>query len=50
MCYINNNSDTAKVLGVDDCTGLATVVINGETKEMPWDRFIEKFKRMGIER
>lgn len=48
--YTNDKGDVAKVLGVDDRTGLATVVINGETKEMPWDRFIEKFKRMGVER
>lgn len=48
--YINDKGDVAKVLGVDDCTGLATVVINDKAVTMAWDEFIEEFKRMGIER
>lgn len=50
MIYQNNKGDIAKVLGVDDRTGLATVVINDKVVTMAWDEFIKEFKRMGIER
>lgn len=43
MYYINENGDIARVLGVDDRTNIATVVINDETVEKDWDRFIEEF-------
>lgn len=46
MYYTNDNGDIAKVLGVDDRTNMATVVINDKTVEMDWDRFIEEFKRI----
>lgn len=46
MYYTNDNGDIAKVLGVDDRTNKATVVINDQTVEMDWDRFIEEFNRI----
>lgn len=46
MYYTNDNGDIAKVLGVDDRTNKATVVINDKTVEMDWDRFIEEFNRI----
>lgn len=48
MYYINDNGDVAKVLGVDDRTGLAMVVINDKAVTMAWDDFIKEFKRMGL--
>ena len=50
MNYTNDKGDIAKVLGVDDRTGIATVVINDKTVTMYWDEFIRKFKRIGVER
>lgn len=48
--YTNDKGDIAKVLGVDDRTGLASVVINDKTVTMAWDEFIKEFKRMRVER
>lgn len=48
MYYINDNGDIAKVLGVDDRTGLATVVINDKVVTMAWDDFIKEFKGLGV--
>lgn len=48
MYYTNDKGDVAKVLGVDDCTGLATVVINDKAIVMAWSDFIKDFKRMGV--
>lgn len=45
--YINDKGDIAKVLGVDDRTNTATVVINDKMVEMDWDLFIQEFKRLG---
>lgn len=39
--YTNDKGDFAKVLGVDDRTGLATVVINDKAVTMAWDAFIK---------
>lgn len=36
----------AKVLGVDDRTGIATVIIDGKKDEMDWDEFISEFKQL----
>lgn len=41
--YVNDRGERAKVLGVDDRTGLAMVVINGETKEVAWVKFLREF-------
>lgn len=41
--YINNKGDIAKVLGVDDRTGLASVVINDKPTTMAWNEFIKEF-------
>ncbi|WP_323842527.1 MULTISPECIES: hypothetical protein [unclassified Moraxella] len=41
--YINSKGDIAKVLGVDDRTGMASVVINDKHTIKPWDKFIEEF-------
>lgn len=46
--YTNDKGDIAKVLGVDDRTGLATVVVNDKAVTMTWDEFIREFKRMGV--
>lgn len=48
--YINSKGDIAKVLGVDDRTGLASVVINDKAVTIAWDEFICDFKRIGVER
>lgn len=48
--YTNDKGNVAKVLGIDDHTGLATVVINDKAVTMAWDEFIKEFKRMGVER
>lgn len=50
MYYTNDKGDIAKVLGVDDRTGLATVVINDKAAVMAWDEFIREFKRLVVER
>ncbi|MDO4896351.1 MAG: hypothetical protein Q3971_03215 [Moraxella sp.] len=48
--YTNDKGDIAKALGVDDRTGLASVVINDKAVTMAWDEFICEFKRMGVGR
>lgn len=50
MHYTNSKGDIAKVLGVDDRTGLATVVINDKHTIMAWDKFIEEFNSMGVKK
>ena len=45
--YYNPTTDQyAKVLSVDDKTGIATVIIDDKKQEMPWDKFIGKFKQL----
>lgn len=45
--YYNPTTDQyAKVLGVDDRTGIATVIIDDKKDEMAWDEFIGKFKQL----
>ena len=52
MTYYYNpkTGQYAKVLGVDDITGIAVVVINDKAVTMAWNEFIKEFKRMGVER
>lgn len=45
--YYNPITDQyAKVLGVDDRTGIATVIIDDKKDEMDWDEFISEFKQL----
>lgn len=45
--YYNPITDQyAKVLGVDDRTNLATVIIDDKKDEMDWDEFISEFKQL----
>lgn len=45
--YYNPATDTyAKVLGVDDRTNLATVIIDDKKDEIHWDNFISEFKQL----
>ncbi len=45
--YYNPTTEQyAKVLGVDDRTGIATVIIDDKKHEMDWDEFIGKFKQL----
>lgn len=45
--YYNPTTDQyAKVLGVDDRTGIATVIIDDKKQEVPWDEFIGKFRQL----
>lgn len=48
MRYYYNPTDDkyAKVLGVDDRTGIATVIIDDKKDEMDWDEFISEFKQL----
>ena len=46
--YTNDKGDIAKVLGVDDRTGLASVVINDKEAIMTWDDFIKEFNSIDI--
>lgn len=44
MYYTNDKGDIAKVLGVDDRTGLASVVINDKHTTMAWEEFVTTFR------
>lgn len=45
--YYNPTKDQyAKVLGVDDRTGIATVIIDDKKDEMDWDEFIAEFRQL----
>lgn len=45
--YYNPTTDQyAKVLGVDDRTNLAAVIIDDKKDEMDWDEFISEFKQL----
>ncbi|OOS03254.1 hypothetical protein SAMN02745664_12334 [Moraxella cuniculi DSM 21768] len=45
--YYNPTTDQyAQVLGVDDRTGIATVIIDDKEYEMDWHEFIGKFKQL----
>lgn len=45
--YYNPITDQyAKVLGVDDRTNLAAVIIDDKKDEMDWDEFISEFKQL----
>lgn len=48
--YINSKGDIAKVLGVDDRTGLASVVINDKHITMAWEEFIKEFSGIGVKK
>lgn len=50
MHYTNSKGDIAKVLGVDDQTGLATVVINDKHTTMAWNEFVKEFNGIGIKK
>lgn len=46
--YTNNKGDIAKVLGVDDRTGMASVLINDQAVTMAWVDFIQEFRHLGV--
>lgn len=47
MYYYNPTTNQyAKVLGVDDRTGMATVVIDDKPRQMPWMAFLGEFTSM----
>lgn len=41
--YVNDKGERAKVLWVDDRAGIASVVIDGKTKQLPWVEFLKEF-------
>lgn len=51
MYYHNPITDSyAKVLGVDNHTQIATVIIDGQTQQMPWEEFIHQFRHSKLSR
>lgn len=48
MTYYFNDAtgQLATVLGVDDRTNMATVVIDGDRHQMDWDEFLQDFNTL----